>query len=485
VDETQVEAFELLCATQEQAKRLMQAERAMYKFDVIPNTTNRMDTKEEEEASKAVVAAATVNKQPLPPFVSNARKIDYAALQSYDDAYETTTATGDSGATRSYTKLLQLNDNLHGADWMLMGSATGIGAVQRSMNAKEKETDYKQWQASVLGRIPEQPTFKELGMEQRVFLWQERKKRAMEKKEQNAAGKQGDESTEEMNASGSGKPLGKTLKTGVDRDSKDTTENMDVYDDVIATDADIMDEAKDDNDHGTHEDAEAIKDLAKANVDAADLPLHSATGTATDENKSVVKSSDMNMSKDISTIETKDGGSGKQSSPLTKENDNDDETLQGEVGDIRVKNEESDEALNLSSVKEEHESEKVTDTVSRSPGKAMKSKSVLKDDDNDELGDSVERNIRKTRLISLAHVPSFYEQDLKRIRQIHGELISASMSGHNRSRLEEVVKNYNRSKCRSTHTLFSLYFAFCSHVTLLPLSSTARKSRACGAQREG
>ena len=51
-----------------------------------------------------------------------------------------------------------------------------IGATIRNMNTKEKATERKRWQVEFLSKIPDQPTFEELGMKHRVFGLEERKK---------------------------------------------------------------------------------------------------------------------------------------------------------------------------------------------------------------------------------------------------------------------------------------------------------------------
>jgi len=54
----------------------------------------------------------------------------------------------------------------------------GIGALSRSMNSREREVEYNRWKADVLAKVPEQPTFAELGLENRVFRLEARRKKA-------------------------------------------------------------------------------------------------------------------------------------------------------------------------------------------------------------------------------------------------------------------------------------------------------------------
>ena len=56
----------------------------------------------------------------------------------------------------------------------------GIGAFNRSMNSREREVEFNRWKTDVLAKVPEQPTFAELGLENRVFGLEARRKKAAE-----------------------------------------------------------------------------------------------------------------------------------------------------------------------------------------------------------------------------------------------------------------------------------------------------------------
>jgi hypothetical protein len=63
----------------------------------------------------------------------------------------------------------------------------GVGATHKSMSSKEKEVEFARWSQDILARIPEQPTFEQLGMgDKEVFFLEERKKKLLDqlKKEQ-------------------------------------------------------------------------------------------------------------------------------------------------------------------------------------------------------------------------------------------------------------------------------------------------------------
>jgi len=57
---------------------------------------------------------------------------------------------------------------------------SGVGAIHKSMTTKEKEVEYARWAQEILTRIPEQPTFEQLGMgDNHVFLANDRKKKLL------------------------------------------------------------------------------------------------------------------------------------------------------------------------------------------------------------------------------------------------------------------------------------------------------------------
>lgn len=79
-------------------------------------------------------------------------------------------------------------------DYSTIKFGAGIGAAHKSMSSKEKEAEYARWSQDILARVPEQPTFDQLGMSDNdVFFLDERKKKLLEqqKKQQH----DGDESS--------------------------------------------------------------------------------------------------------------------------------------------------------------------------------------------------------------------------------------------------------------------------------------------------
>jgi hypothetical protein len=100
--------------------------------------------------------------------------MDREFLKEYDAAYE---KVWDSGTkTFKYSILNQKNEPDH---TFIRG--LGIGATTtRPMSAQEREVEYLRWQTNVLGQIPNQPTFEELGLQHNVFCLEERRKRCLE-----------------------------------------------------------------------------------------------------------------------------------------------------------------------------------------------------------------------------------------------------------------------------------------------------------------
>jgi hypothetical protein len=307
-------------------------------------TVKAEDKMEEDEKPDAAASEKAVSR------IKVLNNVDYEALQEYSDSYEKVLdpATG----TFTYTILDQNREEDH----LAIKYGAGIGASHRSMSSKDKEAEWKRWQTSLLSRIPEQPTFEELGYQNRVFLMEERRKLALE----------------ELKA--------KTPKVE-DMDMEDTSpkktsdENKD--DSPTKTNDDEKDDKKDDDDTNDEE-----KDDDDMDVDEKD----SADDGSSDDDKKDEEDKKVDDDEDIET-----DGKEKAESPSKKAKDDEEE--------------------------EEEEDEKKADIVPK-----------------------------RNKPISLVPVPSFYEQDLKRIKLVHAELMAASIQDHARRRLEEVTRDYNGGK---------------------------------------
>jgi len=235
-------------------------------------------------------------------------------LRDYDEAYtkEILTSTG----TVNYPILKRDAE----ADHNFIKYGAGIGATHRTMSSKDKEMEFKRWQSAVLQRIPDQPSFEELGLANRVFFLKERRKRL----------------AEEDVASSSKKKHSK----------KEETEKVSDSDSEKDSDEDVEMAEADDDDY--------------------------------------------------------EGGKG-------DDDDDDDEEEDTEMDD----NEEDSESK------------------------------------SEDGGKAESASAKPVKPISLVAVPSFYEQDERRLRLIHAELMVTSMHDHARLKVGEATTEYNRAYRRS------------------------------------
>jgi hypothetical protein len=245
-------------------------------------------------------------------------------------------------------------------------TSTGIGAAYSSMSVKEKEAEDQRWKTALLSRIPDQPTFEELGLENRVFYLEERRKRAMKQKaaEQN-----------------------KKAKMDVDHDASDDDDD------------DMSEEQENDDDvkSGSVEESQAMDVAAEGNSETA------------------------KSGKDQDNEETDKG------------NDDDDEE-----GEAKEKDDEKESSSETAKEKDE----------------------VIP---------------VRIKPISLLPVPSFHDQDLKRIKLIHADLMMSSMQDRARVQLEGVTRDYNSGKLLPSPSVILLIFFITqssSQHWLSPMNST-------------
>jgi hypothetical protein len=265
--------------------------------------------------------------------------------------------------TFTYTILDQNREEDH----LAIKYGAGIGASHRSMSSKDKEAEWKRWQTSLLSRIPEQPTFEELGYQNRVFLMEERRKVALE----------------ELKAK-----TPKVENIDMEDASPNTTSDENKGDSPTKTKDDEKDEEKDDDDTSDEE-----KDDDDMDVDEKE----SADDAGSDHDKKAEEDKKVDNDEDLEIDEKE-----KAESPSKKAKDEEEE---------------------------QEEDEKKADIVPK-----------------------------RNKPISLVPVPSFYEQDLKRIKLVHAELMAASIQDHARRRLEEVTRDYNGGKSPSNFAPFGLAF---------------------------
>jgi hypothetical protein len=288
---------------------------------------------------------------------------DYAILKDFKDAYEKlvdiavppeeSISTGGVPELHDlppsnirYSILLEQREE----DYVAIKTGAGIGATHQSMSTKEREMEFHRWQANVLSRIPEQPTYAELGYEHRVFYSEERRERAMKRMEEQEAEKRSKK-----------KPK-----------REDDEERVELTDEPSS------------NDYFKKE-----------------------GGVAEDSNE--------DSKEDDAIDETKTSGNG------IDEVDVPDSVAEKEKGEADYEERENDEDDEKEDVDDDKKAEGIAEELKK---------------------ENLEPKI--VRPISLAAIPSFYEQDLKRIKLVQAELMSSSLRVHAMKRLEETTREFNQ-----------------------------------------
>ncbi|GKY96430.1 hypothetical protein MPSEU_000602500 [Mayamaea pseudoterrestris] len=352
IEPSQVEAYHEHWKRQQAAIKMMEALKeqspntaVVATDDDIASTFSSID--DNEAAGDAGTTKETNSTVEQPKTASatleeKSRAFGYGALVSFDDEYEKI-VNPETGDIR-YAIL----DRTHEEDYIKIKSTSGIGATHHGMSAKDKETEFVRWQTAILNRIPEQPTYADLGLEHRVFFLEKRRKRALEAAKESPSNKRSfaDDNDERPEKGRGGKSLRKL------QEEKDIKEGKKHGNDK--SDTDVKQEVHE-GDQGTVEMDE--KELASETEEA----VEDATDKGRDANKTV-------------------------------------------------------------------------------PASAEEEKKSA-----EEVVDNTEAVVKRTNPISLQPVPSFYDQDLKRIRTVHRELLASSILSHSRQRLELVIRDYNQA----------------------------------------
>jgi hypothetical protein len=100
---------------------------------------------------------------------------DFKLLEEYESAYEKTWDV----STRSF-KYVLANEDIDGQDYKQLTKGGMIGATSVLTNIDGLQAEHKRWKTNMLRRIQEQPTSDELGLKDRVFQDEERRKRCLE-----------------------------------------------------------------------------------------------------------------------------------------------------------------------------------------------------------------------------------------------------------------------------------------------------------------
>ena len=321
----------------------------------------------------------------------------------------------------------------------------GIGAMHRSMSARERETEHKRWHTALLARIPEQPTFEELGLANRVFFLGERRKRCLERDNE-----QDDENEE---------PKTKKLKTDGDEEDGEKIESKDENTTAKKLKKDREEEEEADVDEKKpkkEEKSDDKKDSKEDDDDDSDSDV--LEGDKKAEKKKGKKGSDDESSSDMfddksvdedkadekaEKKKAKDGSDSDSSDMFDDNSDEEDEKKESKKG---KKDSDEDDDDDDSGEKKEEDGERKTIGGKTPLVPKLKTKDEEEEVKKEEEEEKQEEPIKRIRPMSLAPVPSFHEQDLKRICMIHADLMGASMHEHARKRLQDVTKEYNNSK---------------------------------------
>ena len=176
-----------------EAEKKLQAEEEEEKPDP-PETEENNQTEEKEEKYATRITSSPIDS--IPFLLNTEHQQDMEKLIEYDIDYAKKHIIDFSNSTilKTTTALTKLElaaldkDEDDFDEIENMNKRHGIGAVSKYMTKKEKEMEWKRWQTEFLSKIPDQPTFKELGVENRVFFAEERRKEVKLKKENEMKG---------------------------------------------------------------------------------------------------------------------------------------------------------------------------------------------------------------------------------------------------------------------------------------------------------
>lgn len=331
---------------------------------VETTTTPAATTSTESPAAASgpdMVESAT-EKQPTPDEPPSLQD-EYQIIREYEEAYD---KVWDK-ESMSFKYVLAKEEVT--PDYTSIKAGAGIGATTRLLSEQERQQEHRRWQTALLSRIPNQPTFEDLGLKNRVFCLEARRKRCLE---------EGDEDDEEE-------------KAGEEPESKKAKEN-------------------------DEESAEGEKQ-------------DTASETGADKKKE--KNGDDGSDSDMFGDDDEDGKKEKAEAMDTKAGDDSSDMF----GD------ESDENEKVTEKKEDSKPE----TEKKIKLEPRKKKEEEKEEEQPE--EPIEQPKRK-KPMSLVAVPSFYEQDLLRIRAVHGDLLSTSILDHARRQLADTTNEYNAGMYR-------------------------------------
>ena len=350
-------------------------------------------------------------------------------------------------------------DNEEEPDYVAIKYGAGVGAAHRTMSAREKESEWDRWQADILGRVPDQPTFKELGMDQRAFHLEERRKRAIEEKKKREEVEQKiiEEAKERMPKSVvplpyGGKELRRPLQGGKEL-RQSLEESKSEEDDDDDSDDDEEESGDSDSDGGGSEadveqggvlmdsQDELQDETASANdktVEESKFEENTNNGKGGGDTQAEAEDMDITMEEDKSSDGDSDSDEEDESDDENKEEECDEE----EEGTKIVE----DDRAHLNKIGEDMEVETPEETVKVKVEVEDNPKEVIIEKKEMEMAKktSVSCPPKRRKLLSLHAVPSFHDQDLRRIRLIHSDLVSSHVAEHARKRVADATSEYNK-----------------------------------------
>lgn len=137
-----------------------------------PNSPDETQSGEKPESEEPVnCSEKTVGREaPQKHYTIRALIDDFKVIREYESAYQ----KHWDEATKSF-KYSKGNEDIDDP------KAGGIGASAVFSTIEDLKTERKRWETNILRKIPEQPSTEELGLKNRVFQLEERRKRCLDK----------------------------------------------------------------------------------------------------------------------------------------------------------------------------------------------------------------------------------------------------------------------------------------------------------------
>jgi hypothetical protein len=177
-EETKEEKHSQDTSTKDEEMTGAEAEAAKASSEEVDQTKSSTATDKPASAKAETIPSDAIPSEAPTSNTNIMTEQDYiATLRDYDEAY-TKEIMPSTGAVK-----YPILDKTSQDDHNFIKYGAGVGAIHRTMSAKDKELEFKRWQTAILQRIPDQPTFQELGLENRVFALEERRKRLANEKE--------------------------------------------------------------------------------------------------------------------------------------------------------------------------------------------------------------------------------------------------------------------------------------------------------------